>query len=59
MHRGSQELHRQPATEVDPGFTDWLGKTLHDTYDAVTQEPLPRDLAVLIRHLEQLQAPDA
>ena len=59
MHRDSEELHRQPATEADPAFADWLGKTLHDTYDPVTQEPLPHDLAVLIRHLEQLQTTDA
>ena len=59
MHRDREELYRQPATEADPGFADWLGKTLHETYDPVAKEPLPRELAALIRHLEQLQTPNA
>ena len=60
MHRDRdpEELHRRADREADPGFTDWLGKTLHETYDPVTREPLPSDFALLIRHLER-QKPNA
>jgi hypothetical protein len=53
--RGPEEIRRRPDTEADPAFTDWLGKTLHETYDPVTREPLPRELALLIGHLERLK----
>ena len=59
MHRDPEALYRQPAIEADPEFADWLGKTLHETYDRVAQKPLPRELAALIRHLEQLKTPNA
>ncbi len=30
-------------------FDDWLERQLHDLYDSIAQEPLPGDLARLVR----------
>ncbi len=47
-------LRQQRLRQSDPTFTAWVGQTLHDTYDSVSEEPLPADLAALIRQLERL-----
>jgi hypothetical protein len=51
---GGYSPHRQGMREADTDFSDWLGRTLHEAYDPIAREPLPHDLAVLIRHIDQL-----
>ena len=46
-----RQRHRR---EMDPTFTAWVGQALHETYDSVSEEPLPSDLADLVRELERL-----
>ena len=53
--RGTPSILRQyKRRDMDPTFTAWVGQTLHETYDAVSEEPLPADLADLVRELERL-----
>ena len=47
-------LRQRNRRGTDPTFTAWVGQTLHETYDAVSEEPLPADLADLVRELERL-----
>jgi hypothetical protein len=47
-------LRRQPSRQADPAFSDWVGRRLHETFDPIASEPLPPDLAVLIRELEKV-----
>ena len=51
--RGRSTVVRPPARNNDPRFADWLGQALHQTFDPVAQEPLPRDLVSLISRLEK------
>lgn len=34
-------------------FDQWLTRKLHDVFDTVAQEPLPRELRELVEKLEQ------
>ncbi len=47
-------LRQRSRRETDSTFTAWIGQSLHETYDAVSEEPLPSDLADLVRELERL-----
>jgi hypothetical protein len=37
-----------PARRGGRPFDDWLERQLHEMYDAIAQEPLPGDLALLV-----------
>ncbi len=58
LDRAASEIRQEDPNRTDPGFNDWLNKALHETYDAVAQEPLPSDFDALISRLEKLP-PDA
>ena len=47
-------MRPQTLHETDPAFTAWVGQTLHDTFDPVSEEPLPADMAELVRLLERI-----
>jgi hypothetical protein len=51
---GDDLFYRRPDAQADPAFCSWLGRTLHDVYDPIAREPLPFELADLIRQLESL-----
>lgn len=40
-------------------FDSWLSRQLRDMYDSVIDEPLPDDLAALIRRHREAEAPPA
>jgi hypothetical protein len=47
-------LRLKQLREADPTFTAWVGQALHEVFDPVSEEPLPTDLAALLRRLERV-----
>ena len=50
----ARTVRQQDRREADPTFTAWVGQSLHDVFDSVSEEPLPADLAALVRQLERI-----
>ncbi len=45
--------HRESKARINPAFDDWLEKKLHNIFDTVAMEPVPKDLLKLLEKLDE------
>ncbi len=46
---------RESKARINPAFDDWLEKKLHNIFDTVAMEPVPKDLLKLLEKLDEAE----
>jgi len=52
---GSTPPPRESKPRINPAFDDWLEKKLHNIFDTVALEPVPKDLLKLLEKLDEAE----
>lgn len=52
---GSSNPTRESKARINPAFDDWLEKKLHNIFDTVAMEPVPKDLLKLLEKLDEAE----
>lgn len=53
---GGGPPRRESKARINPAFDDWLEKKLHNIFDTVAMEPVPKDLLKLLEKLDEAEA---
>ena len=51
----SSTTPRESKARINPAFDDWLEKKLHNIFDTVAMEPVPKDLLKLLEKLDDVE----